>query len=284
MTWSDTKRAVQDDLRSRGLQQPQRRLSALDGLERIILSLYPDTVANPSLLLIVGKEALTDEIAARKSTGKLNGAEKSVLNDIFRELTSTGDRPSQLPSRQDNERAGKSSSANVSPDAKTGLPPIVWDDSRILILGTLPGETSLQLQQYYANPRNQFWLILSHVYAAAVPATYPEKLAFLRRHKLALWDVAHSAQRPGSLDSAIKHEIPNDIRALTRDHPNLSVAVFNGTKAETLYHRHIESKRTSQSLFKHMILLPSTSPMRGKNVLSLEAKIERWHVLVGMAD
>ena len=40
------------------------------------------------------------------------------------------------------------------------FPPIVDEHSEILILGSVPGVKSLQMQQYYAHPQNQFWKLM----------------------------------------------------------------------------------------------------------------------------
>src|SRR4051812_9696189 len=87
-----------------------------------------------------------------------------------------------------------------------GLPPVIDGNSRILIVGTLPGKDSLRLREYYAHQGNQIWKILGAVYSEAVEAQYAQRIEFLRRHKLGLWDVLHSGERIGSSDSKIKNE------------------------------------------------------------------------------
>lgn len=52
---------------------------------------------------------------------------------------------------------------------KKCLEPWVDDKTRILIVGTMPGEESLNQQTYYANFRNKFW----HYMAATFPDKYP---------------------------------------------------------------------------------------------------------------
>jgi len=54
-------------------------------------------------------------------------------------------------------------------------------DYRILILGTMPSEISLKQQEYYANPRNQFWRIMQSVFHIPADATYTEQMAGIKR-------------------------------------------------------------------------------------------------------
>lgn len=42
----------------------------------------------------------------------------------------------------------------------TGLDPIVNEDSRILVLGSMPGAQSLKMSEYYAYEQNRFWHIM----------------------------------------------------------------------------------------------------------------------------
>ncbi len=127
-------------------------------------------------------------------------------------------------------------------NVKSGLPPVVWESSRILILGTMTGDESLRKQRYYANPSNKFWLILSKVYGGPIGTDYGERLEFLRRKGLALWDVLRSCERSGSSDGAIKSPVPNDFAALLEHYPRLQAVAFNGQKAETLFNKHVGSQ------------------------------------------
>ena len=126
---------------------------------------------------------------------------------------------------------------------KIGLPPIIGEKSRILILGTMPGDDSLRLQQYYAHRDNQFWKILAEVYGEAIGAEYSERVGFLHRKRLALWDVLRSAEGPGSVDSGIKNEVANDFTTIFPAYTELKAIVFNGGKAQTLFRRHVERSR-----------------------------------------
>jgi hypoxanthine-DNA glycosylase len=159
---------------------------------------------------------------------------------------------------------------------KLGLLPVVDDGSRVLILGTLPGDESLRQQRYYSDPTNQFWSLLSSVFGAPVGRTYPERLAFLRSHEVALWDVLESAERAGSSDAALKKSQPNDFGELFGRFPALRRVAFNGTKAEALWRRHVRPKMDVPHESLITKVLPSSSGTPGRHVLPFEEKVSRW--------
>jgi len=163
----------------------------------------------------------------------------------------------------------------VIDDTKQSLSPVINSQSRVLILGTMPGDESLRQQRYYANPRNQFWSIISRVYRVAVPDDYDNRISLLLELGIALWDVLRSADRRGSLDSAIKNEAANDFANLFNAFPNVAAAGFNGRKAYDLYRKHvIGGQRVSKPLVTQ--ILPSTSSTPGRYVLSFDDKVKRW--------
>ncbi|MBR1885099.1 MAG: DNA-deoxyinosine glycosylase, partial [Schwartzia sp.] len=92
-----------------------------------------------------------------------------------------------------------------------GLAPIVDEHARILILGSMPGAASLAAQEYYAHPANRFWPLMTRLLCEAeTPSSYPERLAMLLRHHVALWDAIDVCDRAGSLDSDIRNATAND--------------------------------------------------------------------------
>lgn len=137
-----------------------------------------------------------------------------------------------------------------------GLEPVSDSESEILILGTLPGKVSLQTKQYYANPTNQFWKIISTIFNDAIPDSYEDKLKVLEKHHIALWDVLKSANRDSSLDSDIKNPVANDILGFISKHPKLRVIGLNGGKSET-YLGHIGLHNLPRII--QIVLLPSSS-------------------------
>jgi hypoxanthine-DNA glycosylase len=167
---------------------------------------------------------------------------------------------------------------------KRGLEPIVDEHSTHLILGTLPGDESLRLGRYYANTRNQFWTILAQAFGDPLPQQYDERVSYLLRHRLALWDVLHSAHRPGSLDSAIGDAHPNNFSRLLKKYPALRSIGLNGTKAQSLFAKHIRPQLRAYSNHLTIVGLPSTSPTPGRNILPFESKVERWKAFLTSFD
>lgn len=158
---------------------------------------------------------------------------------------------------------------------KEGLAPVIAKTSRVLILGSLPGDMSLRMQQYYANPRNQFWEILGAVFGCTLQSPYEDKINFALARGLALWDVLKAADRKGSLDSNITNAIPNEFGRLLATYPGIRVVALNGGKAVTHF-RSVLKRDPSIFVGRQCIELPSTSGVPGKNVLSLQEKINRW--------
>jgi len=146
-------------------------------------------------------------------------------------------------------------SVKISTHLKTSFDPISNSETSVLILGTMPGDKSLELNEYYGHSRNKFWKIISTITNNELPITYVDKKALLKKTKIGIWDVAHKANRKGSLDNAIQDEEPNELNNFISKHKNLKVIGFNGTKAETLFDKYF----SRQTGIKY-ISLPSTSP------------------------
>ena len=144
-------------------------------------------------------------------------------------------------------------------------------NSRVLILGSMPGVESLNQQQYYAHPRNLFWEFMGELFGADRDLLYEERLAVLRRNGVALWDVAHTCRREGSLDANMMDVEANDFRALFTEAPHIHTVFFNGQKAAALFRKLVQPKL---QLKLKMISLPSTSPANAS--ISIEAKRRAW--------
>ncbi len=161
----------------------------------------------------------------------------------------------------------------------TGFPPIADTHARVLILGSLPGQMSLQRQQYYAHPHNAFWRIMSQLFGAGLELPYAERAQRLVQNGIALWDVCAAAQRPGSLDAAIVHAsvVPNDFAAFIQSHPDIGLISFNGGKAADLYRRLVLPTLPERLRAIRTETLPSTSPAHA--AMTFDDKLARWSAI-----
>lgn len=164
---------------------------------------------------------------------------------------------------------------------KKSMEPVINSESKVLILGSMPGNISLEKGEYYANPRNHFWKILFEIFNYHGDDCYEDKIEFLLANGLALWDVLESCEREGSLDSSIRNATVNDICGLLDDYPNIEMIVLNGGEAgRRLKNSYAEKLRAKVRI----IQLPSTSPVPGRNVLKYDEKVKVWRAIKGDRD
>jgi double-stranded uracil-DNA glycosylase len=169
-------------------------------------------------------------------------------------------------------RRGKTmTDTDQKPDRiKSSFAPVADAATRVLILGSLPGEASLRQGRYYAHPRNQFWRLMEAVTGRGlVDQAYPERLAALGGAGVGLWDVIASARRAGSLDADIRDCQPNTLAEFAASLPALRTIGFNGAKAYQIGRRELIGKDRPV-----LIALPSSSPAHA--ALSFEGKREAW--------
>jgi hypoxanthine-DNA glycosylase len=140
---------------------------------------------------------------------------------------------------------------------KRSFPPVIDQQVRTLILGSLPGVQSLAHSQYYAHPQNRFWKLLGEVIGIDLPAlSYDARLQTLLEHGIGLWDVVAEARRDGSLDSNIRDHVHNDLLSLIATLPQLHTIAFNGGTAARLGLKALGEKAEQY----RVVLLPSSSP------------------------
>ena len=160
---------------------------------------------------------------------------------------------------------------------KSSMAPVGAQDARLLLLGSLPGNASLAAQRYYAHPTNQFWRLLGGALGEPLAALdYSDRLERLDARGVALWDVVDRADRPGSLDGAIRGAVHNPLAAFISEHRRLAAIGFNGLTAARMGRRAIG---TPPGVV--LIDLPSSS---AAFTLALAEKTARWRVLAGFAD
>lgn len=143
--------------------------------------------------------------------------------------------------------------------------PIVFNDTKTLILGSFPSIQSFEKSFYYAHPRNQFWKILSEL--TEYPAnTRDQRIWLLKEAKLGLWDMIRSCNRENSLDSSLEDEEVNDIALFLEEHPSITKIAFTGRKAQALFEMHFDY------LEMERVYLPSPSAAYAK--MNLHRKVE----------
>lgn len=153
----------------------------------------------------------------------------------------------------------------------SSFPPIIDQESKILILGSVPGVKSLEKQEYYGHPQNKFWKIIFELFEVDFTENYVEKIEILKKNKIAVWDAIDTCERKGSLDSEIRNEEANDIKNLLQTHPNIRAIFCNGGKSYKNLKK-ILDKNSEIPVY----LLPSTSPL---HTISFEKKLEDWKIL-----
>lgn len=152
---------------------------------------------------------------------------------------------------------------------KSSFPPVTSPATRVLILGSLPGERSLAEQRYYAHPRNRFWQLVGHAIGQELePLAYEQRLAALLAAGIGLWDTVASATRPGSLDTAIRDAEHNSLAGLIATLPALRAVAFNGAASARIGMAQLAGSPLA------LLPLPSSSPANA--AIPLAEKQRRW--------
>ena len=144
----------------------------------------------------------------------------------------------------------------------------------MLVLGSMPSVRSLAEGRYYAHPRNRFWPMMGTLLAGS-PGAIPYEAApeALARAGISLWDTVGSCLRSGSLDSAIREALPNDIPGFLDSHPGVEAVMFNGRKSAEVFRRAFGDELLARRSVR-AICLPSTSPANAS--WSLERLCGAW--------
>lgn len=162
-----------------------------------------------------------------------------------------------------------------------GLDPVIGDDPAILVLGSSPSVISLERGEYYGNPRNHFWQIMERIAGVPADAPYAERIACLKRRRIALWDVIATCDRHASCDQSIRNPRANDIAALLEDHPTIVCIALNGKVGATRWMRQLLPDVMNRTHIR-VVSLPSSSPANAR--LSLEEKAAAWAVIMSCIE
>ena len=153
------------------------------------------------------------------------------------------------------------------------LPIFIDKDSEILILGSFPSVKSREVMFYYGHKQNRFFPVLGRLFNEVAPTTVEERKLFLKRHKIALYDVIEECDIEGSGDSSIKNVIPIDIASILSKYPNIKIIGITGNKAAYYFNRYLITKVGNIKV----VYLPSTSPANAK--MSLDSLVEKYQEL-----
>ncbi len=158
---------------------------------------------------------------------------------------------------------------------RRGLPPVLDGRTRVLVLGSFPGEASLAARQYYAHPRNHFWPVLAAIVGAPLPAMpYEARLACLAAHRIGVWDTIVACERPGSLDAAIRAAKRAETARVRRAAPHVALVCFNGRTAA-------RAEPQWRAAGYATLVLPSTSPAYTR---PFAEKLAAWRAIAAHLD
>lgn len=132
------------------------------------------------------------------------------------------------------------------------FPPVYDENSRVLILGTIPSPKSRERGFYYMHPQNRFWKMLSQVLGEPTPHDIPGRRELCLSHGIALWDVLAECSIDGASDSSIRNAVPNRLEELFQA-ADIRAVFTTGKKAQALYERFFPELTPA-------VCLPSTSP------------------------
>ena len=158
------------------------------------------------------------------------------------------------------------------------IPPVWNEQSRVLILGTMPSPKSRQAGFFYMHPQNRFWSVISNVFEeefeipnkdlrtgtteTTITAAITERRDFLLRHNLAIWDVLASCKIEGAADSTIRNAVPNDFTQIFEG-AQIHDVFCTGKTAYELWKKYCADKyELRYNLVTHC--LPSTSPANAR--------------------
>ncbi len=149
------------------------------------------------------------------------------------------------------------------------LKPIYNQESRILILGSMPSIKSREMGFYYAHPMNRFWKIMEIIFDISLKSN-KDKESFLLQNSIALWDVFSEVEIKGSSDSSIKEYKLNDINKILNT-SNIKAIFCTG---KTSYEGLIKNFKTKIPI----VYLPSPSSANASK--SLETLVTDYKIIL----
>ena len=109
------------------------------------------------------------------------------------------------------------------------------------------------------------------VFGDGVPESLEEKKTFLRKNRIALWDVIAACEIEGSSDASIRDAVANDITPILAN-ADIRHIFVNGKTAAALYEKYILPQ-----VGREATTLPSTSPANA--AWTLPRLTEVWRMI-----
>ena len=154
--------------------------------------------------------------------------------------------------------------------------PIIDNNTKVLILGSMPGKESLLKDEYYGNNRNHFWKILFMLFDEEYSEDYNVKISLIKNHNVGLWDVIHRCERKSSLDSDIRKAEINNFDKFFKENKGIKYIYINGGKAYDLFMKKVDKNIVSD---KKIVRLESTSPARA---IPFQNKLDNWKQIINL--
>ena len=268
----------------------QTRYSALNKIAEFLslLEKQNETISAQDILKGIEKKEFNllysrYKIAYLQLSEKLSGAEKQAINDLYKKIDGAAAPVIYSEKQLEDNVSVDSAKDNYKKDhavfnSKTGLAPMVGEEPKILILGTMPSDMSIKKQAYYSNvSHNKFREIMYSIYSNDSNLPYEE---LLKKHHIALWDCVKSGTRKGSADDGFATDslIPNDLETFLAKYPTIRVIILNGKSKSRKSTLGIFNKffSTLNDRYK-VIALDSTS--NTNTTVSTEEKIKEWAII-----
>ncbi|MDE6617691.1 MAG: DNA-deoxyinosine glycosylase [Clostridiales bacterium] len=165
---------------------------------------------------------------------------------------------------------------NIRHATHDSVPPLIDQNSTVLILGSMLSPKSAQAAFYYAHPQNRFWRVLFALFGENYSTDKAARTQLALSHRVALWDVIGSCNIVGASDNTITDVVYNDVDGLLTEHQNITRIFTTGGKAHELLMRY--NRDINNPIISAAVRLPSTSPQNCK--ISLNDLIAAYSVIL----
>ncbi len=154
------------------------------------------------------------------------------------------------------------------------LKPIYNEQSKVLILGSMPSIISRENNFYYAHKTNRFWKILSILFNTELK-TNTDKENFLLNNNIAIFDMIKECDINGSSDSSIKNIKINNLKPIIKN-SKIKYIFCTGKLSYNLYQKYYKD------LNLECFYLPS--PSSANATYSLEKLLTEYKIIKEKLD